>query len=625
MLQNIHDKAKGWVAYLIVFLISIPFALFGINSYLGGGADRVVADVNGEEIQSSTIDKELLQLKQQFAQVPGFDDNSLKQLALDRVISRTLLQQEVKNQGYRASSSDVIKEISKIPAFQKEGKFDAKQYKQILKANRRNENMFEQQVRSEIAQNQFQGLVSTTAFIPTEEATHYQSLKDQKRDIETFTLKMADYADQAQVSDTQIKEYYEKNKARYMTPERVKIAYVELKRSDFEAALTPSDDELTEYYNNNVDRYVISEKRHASHILITIPSAEKEAEARKKAEAILAEIKAGTRSFEDAAKTESADTVSADNGGDLGVIIARDWGKEFNNAVFSLGVNEVSDVVKTEAGYEIIKLTQLEPSVQKTFDEAKADVDKDFRSEQAAEMFQNKDDELPTLAYENETDLAPVAEALRLKVQTTDWFSRSQGKGIAAIPQIRDAAFSEEIKATGHNSEKLDIADGHSVVIRVIDQQAASQKPLDVVKAEISTALKTQETRKIAIEKGKALLTKLKTQQNWSALTELSLGTEEQVEKHGSITRKSNKVDPQIINTAFAMKKPTEGKLEYSNVVMPNGDYSIILVKSVQAGDTKIDDSKLQGFSSYLSSREQGAMMQALREEADIKLYPENL
>jgi peptidyl-prolyl cis-trans isomerase D len=132
MLQNIHDKAKGWVAYLIIFLISIPFALFGINSYLGGGANRIVAEINGEEIQSSIVNAELLQLKQQFAQLAGFDDTMLKQMALDRVVSRTLLEQEVKQHNYRVSDSDVLKEITQIPAFHKEGQFDKQQYQQIV-------------------------------------------------------------------------------------------------------------------------------------------------------------------------------------------------------------------------------------------------------------------------------------------------------------------------------------------------------------------------------------------------------------------------------------------------------------------------------------------------------------
>ncbi len=625
MLQSIHDKAKGWVAYLIIFLISIPFALFGINSYLGGGSDKIVAKVNGEEIKSSVIDNELLQLKQQFAQLSAMDDNALKQIALDRVVSRTLLEQEIKKQGYRGSTNEVLKEISQIELFQRDGKFDATLYKQVLAANRRNEAIFEQSIRSEIAQRQFQNLVSMTALIPKSEAEQYQVLKTQKRNIEVFTIKTADYKEQIQVSDAEIKDYYEKNKSRFMTAEQVKLAYIELKLSDFAKSINPSDEELKSYYEANKDRYVISEKRYASHIVIEIPSEDKAAEAKQKADKLFAEIESGTRSFEEVAKAESADTVSKDNGGDLGIITASDWDKSFNDTVFSLKEGEVSEPVKTPAGYEIIKLTKLEPAVQKSFEEAKADVDNDYRNEQATEMFQNKDDELPTLAYENENDLAPVADALHVERQVSDWISRNQGSGIGALPQVREMAFSDEVKLTGKNSEKIDIEDGHSLVIRVIEQKPAEQKPLADVKEEIVAALKDQAVRKKVMKLGESLLAKLKTTQNWSALTDLSLGDESKVEKTGNITRKSRNANKQVIATAFAMNKPATGKIEYSNVIMPNGDYTVIALKAVQAGEAKLDNNALSTYEQYIASREQVALLQALREEAEVEIYPENL
>lgn len=625
MLQNIHDKAKGWVAYVIIFLISIPFALFGINSYIGGGANRVVAEINGEEVQASVVNAELLDIKQQFSQLAGLDDKMLKQMALERVVSRILLEQEVKQHNYRVSNADVLKEITQIPAFHKEGKFDKEQYQQVLSSNRRNEGMFEEQVRKDLAQGQFQSLVASTAFVPKEVATHYQTLKNQQRNIETFSLKMADFSAQVQVTEAQIQDYYEKNKARYMTAEQVKLAYVELKQSDFENSLQPSVEELQGFYESNKDRYVIPEKRRASHIVIAIESPETDAAAKQKATALAAEISAGTRTFEQIAQTDSADKVSAKNGGDLGLIAATDWDKAFNDAVFALKAGEISPVTKTAAGYEIIKLTQLEAAIQKTFDVAKADVDKDFRAEQAAEMFQDKDDELPTLAYENENDLAPIAAALHLKVQNSDWISREKGVGIGQFPQVREIAFSDTVKNGGRNSEKLDIADGHAVVVRLLEQKPATQKALETVKAEILQTLQTQYTRKLIINKGEALLAKLNSTQNWNVVSELALGSVDQVSKLGLIGRSDKNADPQILSTAFAMTKPAAGKYAYNNVISPNGDYHIIALSAVQAGTVKVDNTVQQGFGLHLAQREQGALLQALREQAEITLYPENL
>ena len=630
MLQNIHDKAKGWVAYLIIFLISIPFALFGINSYLGGGANRIVADINGEEIQASVVNAELLQIKQQFSQLAGLDDKMLKQMALERVVSRTLLEQEIKQHHYRVSDADVLKEITQIEAFQKEGKFDKEQYQQVLSSNRRNEGMFEEQVRNDLAQGQFQGLVSSTAFVPKETATQYQSLKNQQRNIETFSLKMADFSPQVQITEAQIQAYYEKNKSRYMTAEQVKLAYIELKHSDFEKSLQPSSEELMGFYESNKDRYVTPEKRQASHIVIAIKSPEQDGAAKQKAAALAAEILAGTRTFEQVAQTDSIDSISAKNGGDLGAISAGDWDKAFNDAVFALNAGEISPVTKTAAGYEIIKVTQLEAAVQKTFEMAKTDVDKDFRNQQASEMFQDKDDELPTLAYENENDLAPIAAALHLKVQHTDWISRGQGAGIGQLPQVREIAFSDTVKNGGRNSEKLDIAEGHSLVARLLEQKPASQKPFENVKAEISQTLQTQQTRKLIIGKGEALLAKLITSQNWNPLSELALigsapSSVDQVKKLGLISRTDTQVNPQILNTAFAMNKPVTGQYEYNNVISPNGDYHLIALSAVQAGTAKVDNTLQQGFGLHLAQREQGALLQALREQAEIILYPENL
>ncbi len=624
MLQNIHDKAKGWVAYLIIFLISIPFALFGINSYLGGGANRIVAEINGEEIQSSIVNAELLQLKQQFAQLAGFDDTMLKQMALDRVVSRTLLEQEVKQHNYRVSDSDVLKEITQIPAFHKEGQFDKQQYQQILKSNRRNEATFEAQVREELAQRQFQALVTSTAFIPKETATHYQGLQKQQRDIDTYSLTMANFKAQVVVTEAQVQEYYEKNKARYMTEEQVKLAYIELKRSDFETSLNASVEELTEFYNSNQDRYVIPEKRQASQIVIAVNSPKEDAAAKQKAEQLLAEIAAATRTFEAIAMSDSSDKVSAKNGGDLGIIAASDWDKAFNDVVFSLKVGDVSPVTKTDAGYKIIKLTKLEPLVQKTFEVAKADVEKDFRFEKGSEMFQDKDDELPTLAYENENDLAPIAESLRVKVQTSDWISRTQGEGIGKLPQIREAAFSEVVKSSGRNSEKLDIADGHSLVVRILEQKPAAQKALAIVKAEIMQTLSEQQTRKLIITQGEALLKKLSAQANWSVL-EIAADAPQQIQKLGLIERNNQKADPLVVAQAFSMQKPTTAKPVFGNVISPNGDYHLIALNSVKADTTALAKNAQQNFAAQIAQREQDALLEALREQAEIQLYPENL
>ncbi len=627
MLQTIHDKAKGWVAYAIVGLITIPFALFGINSYFEGGGKLVAATVNGEEIPVQVVQNTLLELKQQFGgQLPqGMDDSILKNSALESVINQTLIQQKIREGGYRASDQEVQTAIANIPAFQKDGKFDLETYNNFLKMQRRDTAEFEIQVRNDLSQQQLRGAVLETAFLPKAEAEQYQSLRNQQRDLELFTLKMASFQSQVQVTDQQITDYYEQNKPSFMTDEKVQLAYLELKREELAAALTIDEATLKTDYEENADQYVKPEERTVSHILISVDDPAKDADAKKRIDALYAEIQAGTRTFEEIARTDSDDKLSAEKGGSIGAVVAGDWGPEFEKSVFALGAGETSEPVKTEAGYEIIRVTEVNPSVQKSFEEARADVETHHRKEQADKTFLDKAEELGRVAYEQDGDLAPAAAATGLKVQQTDWITRVQGQGIAADEKVRAAAFDEDVLKSGKNSDLLELGDSHAVVVRVVNHEAAAQRPLDEVKDEIRTSLLALETRKLTAQKGEDLLKKLAEAQSWAALTEAGLGTETDVEKLGLVGRTDSKLSPEVAGQAFAMNHPQDGKASWSSAALANGDYAIISLKAVKPGETALDAGTTAIYGQTIGQRELSAMLQGLRESAEVVTHPENL
>ncbi|MBU0655231.1 MAG: SurA N-terminal domain-containing protein [Gammaproteobacteria bacterium] len=627
MLQTIHDKAKGWVAYAIVGLITIPFALFGINSYFEGGGKLVAATVNGEDIPVQAVQNALLEMKQQFGDQlpPGMDDAILKNSALESVINQTLIQQKIREGGYRASDQEVQKTIASIPAFQKDGKFDLDTYNNFLKMQRRETSEFEFQVRDDLSQQQLRSAVLDTAFLPKAEAEQYQSLRNQQRDLELFTLKTADFQSQVQVSDEQVAQYYEQNKASFMTDEKVQLSYLELKRDDLAAGITADDATLQKWFDDNADQYVQPEERMASHILVSVEDPAKDAEAKKRIDALYADLQAGTRTFEDIARTDSDDKLAAEKGGALGAVVMGDWGPEFEKAVIALKAGETSQPVKTEAGYEIIRVTEVKPAVQKTFAEARADIEADYRKEQADKAFLDKAENLGRLVYEQDGDLAPAAQETGLKVQQTDWLSRVQGQGIATDEKVRAAAFDEDVLKSGKNSDLLELADGHAVVVRIANHEAATQKPLDTVKEEIRTGLLTQEARKLTAQKGEELLKKLSETQSWAALAETGLGTETAVEKLGLVGRTVSKLTPEVAAKAFAMNHPAEGKSSWSSAALANGDYAIIVLKAIKAGDTALDESANAIYSQTVGQRELGAMLQGLRESAEVVTHPENL
>ena len=205
LLQNIHDKAKGWIAYVIVGLIAIPFALFGINQYFDGGSKLIAATVNGEDIPVQQVQDALQNIKQQFGgQLPPGMDESLKQTALDTVINETLKRQSVRNGGFLASDTEVVQAIMEIPVFQKDGAFDKTTYENYLKMQRSDSAEFEDKVRESLSQQQLNASVLDTAFLPKAQLEQYQVLKTQQRDLDLFTLKLDDFKAQAKITEPQV-------------------------------------------------------------------------------------------------------------------------------------------------------------------------------------------------------------------------------------------------------------------------------------------------------------------------------------------------------------------------------------------------------------------------------------
>lgn len=628
MLQTIHDKAKGWVAYAIVGLITVPFALFGINQYFEGGGKRVAAVVNGEEIPLQAVQNAFLDLKQQLGgQLPaGMDETALKTTALDSVINQTLMQQKIREGGYRASNQEVQTTIAGLNVFHKDGQFDKATYENLLKIQGRDPAQFEADVRTDLSQQQLRGAVIETAFLPKAAVEQYDALRNQQREVEILTLKAADFQSQAQVSDEQVAQYYEQNKASFMTDEKVQLAYLELNRDQMATAVNIEESTLKAWFEDNAEHYVKPEEHIASHILLSVSDPSQDAQAKQRIDALYAELQAGTRSFEDIARAESTDKLSAEKGGLLGPIVSGDWGPDFEKAVFALKAGETSQPVKTESGYEIIRVSEIRPAVPKTFEEARETVEADYRREQADKLFAEQAEKVQTLAYEQEGDLAPAAQAIGMNVQQTDWLSRNQGQGIAANPKVREAAFSDDVLTSGKNSDLLELADGHAVVVRLINREPAAQKPLDAVRDDIRTSLLNQEARKLVAQKGQELLKALRTAQSWAALTAAGIAAESAVEKPGLVSRQDSKLAAEITGELFAMNHPAEGQPVWSSVVLGNGDYVVLSLKAVKAGESQTQTAGAETlYRQSAGLRELEALLQGLRETADIETHPENL
>jgi len=638
MLQNIHDKAKGWVAYLIVGFIAIPFTLFGISSYLGGSDSLVAAVVNGEEIPVQEVQNSVVQQRQRLMQMfggklpPNFSDDSIKEQALEQIINRTLLRQESENNGYRVSNQEVFDTIAEIPAFQVNGTFDAKTYEKLLAAQRRSKSEFEATIRTSLSDQQFSQALSKAAFVPPAEISRYQALQNQTRDIETYTLKKDDFRAGVTVSDDEIKTYYDKNLNRFMSAEKVKISYIELNQSALADSVEVSDDSLQAFYDENAGRYIDPEQRKLSHILVKIDAekdgADAEKKAQERAQSLYAQIKDGSKTFEDLATSSSDDKFSAKKAGDIGFIIKGDMGRLFETAAFALEKGKVSEPVKAEAGFEIIKLVDIKAEQQKSYADVKDKVEKGFRAEKAEKLFLDSSDKIQTLAFENESSLDEAADAAGVKVKTSDWIIKGTtptSKDLSASPKVIAAAFSDEVLDKGKNSELLEVDSETVAVIRIQEHEAPKQKPMADVTDSIKTILSDQKVRKVLIEKGEAALAILKEKSDWAAAVALFDGSVDKLEKVAGVTRTDTKLSPAVRGKVFSMQKPADGKVSFDNAVLPQGDYALIGLSAVKDGSAEKDKTLLSQFTQMVGSREQTAMLKALREKAEVETFLKNI
>ena len=637
MLQTINDKAKGWVAYTIVGLIAVPFALFGISSYLDGGhGGLVAATVNGEEIPVQQVQGVVLQQRQRLAQMfggripPGMNEDVLKNQAIEQVVNEVLLRQESEKNGYRASNQEVYDTISGIEAFQTNGQFDSQAYEQLLASQRRSKSEFENQIRDNISNQQFTQSVTNGAFLPNSLVAKYQGIQNQTREVETFTINKADYESQVSVTEDEIKKEFDENAKNYMTTERLKLSYVLLKQDDIAANLDPAEDQLKLFYDDNQSRYVEPEQRKLAHIVVNIEDDKKD-EAKAKATALFDQINSGGKTFEELASSESDDEEATKNNGEIGLVSQGERGVLFDAAAFSpsLFKGSTSEVVETESGYEIIKVLDIIEAKTKPFEDVKDEVLKLYSSEEAEKLFLDQSDQLQTLAFENDSSLDEAADAVGLKVLTSEWIEKNSQVAASdhkplSSPKVAEAAFGDEVLNAGKNSELIEIDAKTVLVIRLQDHELPKQKELFAVETEIKEILTDNKLKTLVQEKGDDALKVLREKGVWSALEGMDT-TGDKVQKNEALKRTDASLASSVVQKIFSMQKPEGDKKSFDSQVLENGDLVLISLSKVTNDTAEIDTALQQQYAQSLALRERTAVIAALREKAEVELFPENI
>jgi peptidyl-prolyl cis-trans isomerase D len=635
MLHFIRERAQGWIAWVIVGLLIIPFALWGINEYFGNGGKLVAADVNGTEISQREFQQAFYEQRTRMQQMLGqqYDANlfdpQIKQRVINELVDRELLRQYASNNGYRVSEEAVVATIRSIEAFREDGVFSTELYQQQVQAQGQSPAAFEQRVKRIMLISQLPDGLGTTALVTEADVDAAIKLQEQKRDIRYLELPVAKYRDESVASDAAINDYYEQNAEQFMTAEKVRVEYVELAATDLASDEIPSEETLREFYQSQSGQFSVPEERQARHILIQVEEGADEdmvAASRAKAEDVLSRVKAG-ESFEELAKSYSDDPGSKDIGGDLGFFGKGVMEPDFEQAVFSLKEGEVSDLVLTSFGFHIIKLEAIRAAQTKSFEEVRDELLVQYQRDAAERRYFDLAEQLTNLAYETPDSLEVVAEQLGLELKTSAYFTRNGGVGIFANPRVAAAAYSDDVLKQGYNSEPIEIGENHVVVLRVQDYQRAAQRPLAEVQDQVKARLVRDAARAATKQAGEAALQQLSAGDNSDTVAQ-SLGVS--WVDAPAIGRKAEGVDDLITRQAFRLQRPEAGSARYGGVVLSSGNYALIQLNQVTDGDpATLDKAGREALKRQLAgaagNNAQANLIEALRADAKITIQADEL
>ena len=621
MLQAIRNRAQGILAWVILILIGVPFALWGIQNYFSSGKEQPVAVVGDRDIFERDVNRAY---EQNLANLAGmdFEEKQLKREALNRLINEELIVQSAEDDGLALSDSDVREFVQSLPYFQTDGKFDKEKYKLMLSSQGISPAQFAAQIRKSLTMEQYQRGITDTALVTKQQLEAFYRLRNEQRQIEYFTVPSKKF--EGEISEKDVEAYYQENLTAFQNPEKVSVEYLSISLEDIAKTIHPTEEELKSLYDEQKSQYRTTERRKVSHILIAVESDKEEADkaALTKATQLRERLVKG-EDFSVVVKEASDDKASAEKGGDLGFINPETVDPNFSNTAFALSKNEISQPVKTPFGYHLIKVTELMPATTKPFEQVRDELAQNFQRSAAENKFYELGQTLTEQSFEHPDTLEPAAKALNLQIAQTALFTRDAGEGIAAEEKVRDAAFSQDV-LDGKNSEPVEIANEKVFVLHMKEHQPASNKPLAEVKQEIIDKLRTKSGRAEARKRAEQLLVEVN---QGKPMADVAKAAGLALNKPAAIQRNANNIPAALVTAAFRVAPSKAGKAGAAVAELDNGDQVVLSVIGLTEGSvSSVDPKELDMARAYLAKgagqSEFGAIMAQLREQADVYVKP---
>lgn len=627
MLQKIRDNTQGWLAKVFITFAVAVFALFGLGNIVGNlMIPNVGLKVNGVEISQAEIEQLTQTKAQEFFQQLGegadtsdFSEDLFRDSAVSELIQRELLVQSATRSNMTISSDSLDRAFAQTPDFQIDGKYNAERASLLLRSAGYSPASYRAAQAREKTINQILAAYSATGFTTPAEMERLAALTHQKRSFRYLTLGLEGQLEGITIDDADIEKWYQEHQDDFTVEEQVSIEYLELNKNDMLAAVEVTEEELQARYADEQEAFQAQTERHAAHILFTATTDDEFTAAEAEANAAKARLDAG-EDFAALAAELSDDTGSAEMGGDVGYTTGSNFVEPFENALKELEVGAVSAPVRTEFGYHIIKLLDLAETEAEPFEQRRAALENDLRAQKAGDIFIERSEELSNLAFEA-VDLQEPAAALGLTIQRSEPFGRSGGIGITALRGVIDASFSSEVLVDMLNSELIALDDSRSVVLRVVDHQQPTVRPLDEVRGEITVLLQRERATEQVRSIGETIASTMQGGSNIDGLLEAQNVTWNQVD---AVERTVAGANAEIADKVFAMPRPAEGATEISGFTLNDGSYIVVELQEVADGTAadfrENEEQNMRNFvSQQMASNDFAGFMGNLEARADIE------
>ena len=626
MLQSIRDglQSRKWLTYVLLGALALVFAAWGAYGIVNFSAtgSNYAAEAGGQKIPVETARSAWLNQQSQFQQrlggeIPPAQKAFLQDRLLESLIRDALLTERSHDLGYRVSEDTVREAIRNEPAFQIEGKYSSDAARERLAQAGITLDAFEHELRGALQRSQLENGIAISDFQTPTEVRRTRSLQDERREVRYALLPPDKYSADIQVDDAAVQAYYKSHLAQYMTPESAHLQYAELRLDQLAAQITPTDADVQAAYDKNKDRYNEAEKRHGRHILI--PIGKDEAAARKLAEDVLAQAKAG-KDFSALAKQYSQDPGSADKGGDLGWADRNQFVGPFADALFSMNVGEIRGPVKTQFGYHIIRLDEIQAGKTKPLESVRPEIEAELKRNAAADKFGEIQEQIQAHLEQAGGDLGTLAKEFNLQSgEVTQFLRGAGGPPLGTAQPVQDIVFGDSPLQPGRIGGPVMVGEDRLVLVKVTEHNKPRPKPVAEVRDSIVALIRKDRGSEAALKAAQEAQAKLQSGASFDDVTH-QLGVSSEPARF--VTRTDSTMPAQLRELVFNSPKPAT-KPVYRAVALQTGGAAVVAVTALKNDPPEVDKSKLAD-----ALKQQTAEMKqnALRHgQADTLAYVEEM